>query len=211
MNILIAGIPRSGSLRLFNMVRVGLEQLFPKSEINFGYEEKFVDDPDKHFNILKVHNYSDEKKDWADVIFTTKRDLRDILASSIDFKLLNMKFLSEEAIKNFLGDVISKYDAWKQYTDLEVEYESFDENKKQVVQRVFNLLKLRVDVEEVLERLEFIKQNQGVKGKAAEYISPNHVSKKTNLSYDKRLDEETLETVQENFGDWLKFNGYVSR
>lgn len=207
MNILIAGIPRSGSLRLFNIVRLGLEQLFPKNEINYGYEDKHSLEA-KRFNILKVHSCSDKWVDWADVVFTTKRDLRDILASSLDFGMLDKRFLSEERIGIFLRDIIEKYDFWKQHSDLEVVYENYGESKKQVITRIFDILKLKVDVEEILKKLDFLTRNKGSKELVGEYITKTHISENSGLSYKERLDEESLLVVNEVFGEWIKMNGY---
>ena len=210
MNILVAGIPRSGSLRIFNIVRVGLEQLFPKHEINFGYENNFVEKSEKKFNILKVHSCDDGLRDWADVIFTTKRDLRDILASSIDFGMLDIRFLSEEKINIFLNDIVEKYNYWRQNSDLEVIFESFEENKRQVITRIFEICKLRVDVDEVLRRIDYIAENRNNKALVGEYISKKHISNKADSTYRDRLDSETLQVVQDAFADWLKMNGYLN-
>lgn len=211
MNILVAGIPRSGSLRIFNIVRLGLEQLYSRNEINFGYENKFFDMPSKKHQLLKIHSCSDNWRDWADIVFTTKRDLRDILASSIDFGMIDKRFLSEERINLFLSDIVEKYKYWKQYTDLEVIYENYDENKMQILTRIFEICKLKVDISQVLEKIDFIANNRADKSLVGEYISKKHISDRNNDTYKNRLDEESLSVVEQYFLDWLKLNGYAAR
>ena len=210
MNILVAGIPRSGSTRLYNIIRLILLQKFSFESLHCGWHDKFDLQKAGVHNIIKLHYFDQKWCDWADVIFTTKRDLRDILASSIDFGMLDIRFLSEEKINIFLNDIVEKYNYWKQNSDLEVIFESFEENKRQVITRIFEICKLRVDVDEVLRRIDYIAENRNNKALVGEYISKKHISNKADSTYRDRLDSETLQVVQDAFADWLKMNGYLN-
>jgi len=210
MNILVAGIPRSGSTRLYNIIRLILLQKFSFESLHCGWHDKFDLQKAGVHNIIKLHYFDQKWCDWADVIFTTKRDLRDILASSIDFGMLDIRFLSEEKINIFLNDIVEKYNYWKQNSDLEVIFENFEENKRQVITRIFEICKLRVDVDEVLRRIDYIAENRNNKALVGEYISKKHISNKADSTYRDRLDSETLQVVQDAFADWLKMNGYLN-
>lgn len=207
MNILVAGIPRSGSLRLFNILRIGLQQVYSKDQIHHGYEKKFIPNYNKQVNLNKMHDCLDSKRDWADFVFTTRRDLRYILASGIDFGMLK-KHLSEQEIVEFLTDVTTKHSYWKQSTDFEIPYENFEENKREFINNVFSVLNIVVDVDKILIGMAEINQKYLDKNGHLEYFSPKHISKNSHLHFSDRLDQEQVVVIEKHFKNWLISHGY---
>jgi hypothetical protein len=182
MNILVAGIPRSGSLRLFNILRLGLQQVYPKDQIHFGYEKKFVPNPNKQVNLNKMHDCLDDKRDWADFVFTTRRDLRYILASGMDFGMLKRN-LSEYEIVDFLNDVVEKHTYWSVSTDFEIPYEKFEDNKKEFISNIFSILGLMIDVDQILMDMDALKQRYVNRDRHLEYFSPRHISDNSHFHF----------------------------
>lgn len=205
MNIICAGIPRSGSTRLYSILRLGLEQNFPLNEISSQWEAAFkVGD---HHNLLKIHNFSKKWLDWSDFVFTTKRDLRYIAASAIDLMPAGT-YKTPESLVQMCKDILIMYDSWNEHSDYELVYEDFYKNETKIVDDIFKVLNLKVDIEKLLFELKEIK-NSNLNFDHTTLMHKNHISKNTGLHYTKRLSKEQYEIIEKEFKDWLICNKYI--
>lgn len=208
MNILIAGIPRSGSTRLFNIVRLGLLQHFPKNFINSHWITTFKDNPACH-NILKVHEFEDRWVKYADFIFTTKRDIRFLAASAWDHKPLGTYQIPNQLVQSMTA-VLGMYESWKPYSDYEIVYEKFSQYSEEIVSNLFSVIGLPVDVKKLLSDLDAIKNSKEMFNEDGESLMhTNHISEKTSLNYRDRLPEDFYTAVETTFMPWLEEHEYI--
>lgn len=204
MNIICAGIPRSGSTRLYNILRLGLEQNFPLEEINAQWINSFV--PGDHHNILKIHDFKKRWLDWGDFIFTTRRDLRYIAASAVDL-MPRGTYKTTGCILQMCKEILDMYEAWDEHTDYELVYEDFHNNKEKVVRTIFGILGLSVDINKLLHDLEMIRNSEKDFNKTT-LMHFKHISENTNKHYSKRLTQEQYEAINLTYRDWLDSKDY---
>ena len=207
LNILVAGMRHSGSTALFNAIRY----IFESSGIEYqsGYSEtdefkKLVIHTDS-VRIIKAHEMRDDLVDSADFIFTTKRDLRDTVASASrrNFKLLNQ-----------LGGCINygKYNCmlhmlWNGYSNFEFDFENYIENEVNELERIINFMGLAgVDVEKIAYLIRNIPTNQYEKTLLSE---EHQTDKERKLNYTHTLSAEQIRSITSNHLHWLENYGYV--
>ena len=83
--IICAGMYRSGSTWLFNVVR----HIFLSNQINpqSGYMRNIDSEDKRSVHIIKIHPYQSDIIYGDVVIFTSVRDLRDVASSAVKVKM----------------------------------------------------------------------------------------------------------------------------
>lgn len=210
MNLVIAGIPRSGSTRLFNIIRLGMLQNFNKDQINSGWVRAFTHKDGCH-NIIKVHDYDPLWVDYGKHIFTTKRDVRYIASSAYEHKPYDV-FKRPDQLVNSMRNVLEKYRTWNEVSDYELVYEDFPDHKERIVAEIFEVIGLPVDVNKLLDDLSQIgnsKNHFNEDGESLMHIQ--HFSPNTGLHYTQRLPSDFVAAINEAFMPWLIENGYEGK
>lgn len=212
MNILIAGVPRSGSTRLYNIVRLLLMQKYLPEDLYSVWHDHYDLQKERKNNIVKLHYFDQKWCDWADVIFTTKRDLRYVAASSLEYHRHRGRVYGNEVLLNFLHTVVGMHDLWRFYSDYEMVYEEYKRFWLRDIMNLAEILELEdINYENVMISVEEIKSS--LKETTFPYdwntlMSNYHVSEKTNLHFRERLTIEQTQLIEQFFGNWLNDNGY---
>lgn len=212
MNILVSGIPRSGSTRLYNIIRLILLQKNSWNDLYCCWHDHFDLQKQRKHNIIKLHYFDQKFCDWADFIFTTKRDLRDVAASSLEFNQHRGRVSDNEVLLTFLHAVMTMYELWKEYSDYEVIYEQIPKFGLRDIMNLTEILEIEnVNYGHVMSGLEDIKNSS--KSLATDYdwntlMNSYHISERTHLPFSIRLGEERTNLVNEACGSWLVENGY---
>lgn len=204
MNIVVAGIPRSGSTRLYNIVRLGFLQQYSPDLVNSEWVTNFK--PSDNQNILKIHQFSEKWLSWSDYVFTCKRDLRYIAASAIDLMPVNTYRTTDDIVK-MCREILEMYEAWSSHADYELVYEDFSENSESVVSRIFGVLGMNIDIGKLVADLNEI-GNSRERFDRRTLMHPNHISGQTKKHYSERLTREQTSVIESVFGSWLVENGY---
>lgn len=209
MNIVAAGIPRSGSTRLYNIIRLGMLQFFDKDQINAGWINNYSHQEGKH-NIVKVHDYDPKWLEYGKHIFTTKRDVRYIASSAYEHKPYD-RFTNPNQLVGSMHNVLKTYDLWKEVSHYEVVYEDFPSKKEIIVKDIFDIIGLPVDVTKLLDELSQIgnsKNRFNEDGESLMHIQ--HFSPNTHKHYRDRLPPDFAFAIENTFASWLLENGYES-
>ena len=185
MNILIGGTVRTGSTRLFNLVRLLAYQNYDKDDIrtgrwNYNWTGK------KNINICKSHECTEKWYEWADFIFVSTRNWMDIAASSIEF----MNSVNRDLEKNrvfFESIAIPYFHTWHNKADYVLPYETFEESKHTHIKNIANLLNFKIcDDQKIVETLEKYKNKEIIDHESLIFhyhISPNsHKTAKERMS-----------------------------
>ena len=157
MNILVAGQSVSGS----NLLRKIIKYIF-KNQLETA----------KQCHITKIHLYNEQIHEQSDIIFTSKRDLRDSMASgcvsmSIPTNSNHGKYYINgeltipkvELAKQIGEGMILEYNDWEKYSNYEFKYERYIEDNLAEIRSIMAFLNIKADK---LKVLEDVKSDKGV-------------------------------------------------
>lgn len=148
MLVVSAGMPRSASTWLFNLIWLLLENKYPNRELVAGWV-KDIDcsalDPSA-INLIKVHEFDETLSGQADIVIYSYRDIRDALAS------LERKFDVKPSIA--LAENLLKQDyLWREQAQCVMKYEGMLDARQTVIKLVGKTLNLKVS-SEVAEQIQ---------------------------------------------------------
>jgi hypothetical protein len=193
MNILVAGMWRSGTSRLYNLCRIISLQNFKEQEIHSCNFHKFENNSNHKINIIKIHDYHDEWYNWASFVFGTKRNIFEISASV--FECFDHWQRSKEIFsRNFEAGLKNQYHQWKNKFDLEIVFEDWELKKHFYIKEIAKLMNLKCDIDFTLNELEKLKNPNN--RCHINLMFENHISPKTDLTIKERLSEEEIELVK---------------
>lgn len=223
MNILVCGMPRSGSSLLWGLIYICLKLKFNKDDVTmdlvFNYDNLPINN--KH-NILKIHecnndSYKDsmkfsELRKWADLVIITKRDIRTCYNSLIKKKLKSnknsFKYFDDKSkqIKNIKFNENTKeicnfityncFKKWKDKTKIDYEfiYENYINNQDQEITNLKNLFDIKnISNEEIIKNFNNLK-NKWIN-------NTNHITSSNYKNYSE-LKNETINILEKNFNDF---------
>lgn len=213
MNILVAGYPRSGSTRLYNIIRLILLQKHSFDEMYCCWYDYFDEAKAKKINIVKLHYYEEKWLGWADLIFTTKRDLRYVAASCLEFNARRGRVYGDEVLLDFLNSVMAMYEGWGLHSTYQLVYENCEKN---LLREIFNLSQIlgieNTNCEQIMTDLAAIRKksiDSDVPFDWNTLMNRHHVSDKNSLHYSQRLSANQTKLINDIYGGWLKENGYI--
>lgn len=203
--ILIAGMRHSGSTALFNLIRIG--GLLSGLSVQSGYTEQVsVDDINVNEHdliILKTHEKRDDIFELADIVITTRRDLRDTVASG---KRREFNMMTKLGVLEYAKYNRTLHEIWSLDSDYEFVYEDFMQNPEQAVTSLFKFLGLDAGlVESVLEKTNNLPTDQYKRT----LLSPTHITdKERKLTFKDSLSTDELQVINKQHGKWLQHYGY---
>jgi len=203
--VLCAGMQRSGSTWLFNVLRY--------CYMNAGYKT-YSDHPDDYdpsvpayVHVLKLHRYHPDYHASADYVFSTYRDVRDAVASKMRRNLI--KHTTEAAVKSALQMINEECLPWHPYANLEVRYEDMIKDRPAVVEAVIRALGLKgVNAAEVNRDVEKLRMMALGGRDRTTQLWPDHVTDGRVGSFKGTLSPEAVCAIEEVAGDWLTEHGY---
>lgn len=159
MNIVIAGIKRSGSTVQFNLVRLALiEAGHSVSTQTYG----------SGTNIYKTHPFRRDLAEHADFILLTDRDNKDIQASLDRFYLSKDEYKPLKVMRGWLN-------RWKQYPHLIQSYYLWESDPLEFTKQIIEYTGLDVNPEIVLNKFNKIEPPK--KGYDPEtFLFHNHIT-----------------------------------
>lgn len=148
MRIVVAGMGRAGSSVLWKMVGEILS--LNGADIPSGAATKIDEALASDAFLLKWHSYQKRIYDWADLVITPRRDIREVVDS---YQRLLPRIKNEEHLRNVCGEAISLYDGWKDLSSYEMVYERFRDNPENAVQEIAGSLGLECSPCQVLDKV----------------------------------------------------------
>jgi len=184
MKIAVVGMPQSGSTALFNIITGIFEAIGARYE-SYLYaprgharinstdhrlvaDSTFLEYADRVWNehantvIIKEHHYDEFLKEWADLVFLSKRDIRDSIASRRRRgKMLNSKGKKLLGEHSYDASSFEGFKEWCSYlvndcyldwlpADYEFSYERYVEKPEAVVSNVACLLNIGMPEENAI-------------------------------------------------------------
>jgi hypothetical protein len=201
--VLVASMPRSGSTWLFNCVK----ELIAHSNKSL-YSCWIGDYDDKNsaeIHLVKVHDPTPELSEKADLILSTRRDIREVAAS-----LVRMEWdqKGDEFFAQLSWVINTVHPYWFERTDFEIEYNRILLTPALVVEEVGHSLKVVINP----------KKSAVIANKLANLQSPQEYDKNTQLhpnhraevaqKYTEILSKKTINEINNIYGSWLDCYNY---
>lgn len=204
--IVIAGMRHSGSTALFNIVRLALKQRGADfvSFYSEGIQSERLHDPSCPLLLIKTHEFRDDVASRASMVITTRRDLRDTVASA-----KRRKFPTYER----LGGAVeyAKYnrtlhDIWHRHSDYEFVYETYMAEPLAEMTKLFRFIGLDgLDVAAVHAEVSTLPVDQYRES----LLSPVHITDPEHLlSFKDSLVESEIARINRDHTAWLQRYGY---
>ncbi|MHB0937195.1 MAG: hypothetical protein ACYC6A_12470 [Armatimonadota bacterium] len=206
--ILCAGMRRSGSTWLYNVLRYCYLNAGCRTYGDYAKEYDASVPADAH--VVKVHPFNRELCGQAKHVFTTIRDLRDAVASMVRFKLAQN---TPAGIAHAARTLITReYETWAPYSDMEIRYEEMVRDRPGTIAKVLRVLELPdVDPLEVQRDIEKLTRMALPARDRATQLWPRHLTDGRLGSYGDTLSPRLVEIVEDVAGDWLAEHGYTER
>ena len=216
--ILSAGMNRSASTLMFNIVRLILENNFNTNEINSCWVKDFNSMPDKKYNLIKIHLYDDEIATKSNCTFYSYRDVRDAVAS------IQRKFNQKPTMRRF-DSIIEAHENWHKVADMNFEYELIKDHIGVVVKQIEDMLRIKkiIGHENVLDKAQlqiFIRRLNDLKFEAKEGESDsqeyhalnqyhkNHITDGRSGLWRDQIDKNLINKVMGKYSWWFEKYGY---
>jgi hypothetical protein len=211
-NVLVAGMEQSGSTLLFNIIR----QIFLQKTIELYscFYTDYVLSNYKDYQLVKIHNYNENIKNWARVIITTRRDIRDAIASHIR---RYGRYIPVEAIHHRL---MTDYYGWEKVSNYEFVYEKYMNNKIIIIQELISVLGGidGIDIGEIIKYVDALPASESLPEKEQNgkfydevtLLTKAHFTNKGQIGgYKNVLTEEEESMLNALACKWLSAKGYV--
>jgi len=203
--ILISTMPRSGSTWLFNCVHKIFKEY--ETDIYSCWIEDYNPSHSSEIHIVKVHNCEHRLSSQADVIISTRRDVRNVCTSLIRMGWLKNE---EEQIVKYVDNIVKfVHPFWHERCNLEIEYSDIIDGGESVVIDVAKLLGLNLNQKKSSEiyRALLNMKNPDKHDKETQ-LHPNHRAKKR-TDYHDTLNKTALSLINEKYSWWFKKYGYL--
>lgn len=95
----------------------------------------------------------------------------------------------------------------EKHVDLEIQYEEIKANKLKQVERILNILKLKIEAKELLNEVEKLPIPKKGHDEKTQYWE-NHITDGGCYTYNKTIPDK-IEEIEIEFGNWIEELGYV--
>lgn len=207
--VLVAGMVHSGSTALYNVVRLAMKNAGVPFVSGYAEQEgaKQTALSSGDARLIKIHEYRDDIAGMADFVITTRRDLRDTVASAARRKF--PAYRTRGGAVAYARYNRSLYDVWAERSDYEFVYERFMQSPVPVIQEVLSALGLDdIDATTIFEEVRALPTDDYT----TTLLSPSHVTDPQRVhTYADTLSLEHLREIEEQHFEWLsKFDYRIS-
>lgn len=204
--VLIAGIPRSGSTWLYNIVRIMLQGRY--ASVNAQWIEDIGECELSEANVIKLHEPDLNWQQRANRILLSKRDLRDIAAS-----LVSMGWARSDAdLIDAARNARQMHDFWASYASLDLRYEDALADRIHAVRQVASALSFDLSDDELAEIAAKVPQKANFVGSGGydpmTLLHPNHVNDGRAGRWREQIAPRVADAIWDENSTWLKANGY---
>ena len=199
--VLSAGIMRSGSTMIYNVLRQILLIKYGDG-LAAGWQNDMANPPVGDFYLIKTHNIAPFFEANPEHIFFTYRDLRVVEVS------MNKFFgtpLSAEAI----GYYILEYYRARENGATTIKYEELIKNPKSYILAIANSLKINVNVDAICDKVLNLKPPiDGVEYSKETLLHPEHITGTKDDEWRKLMPDEMQNKIRQDYAWWFEKCGY---
>lgn len=199
--VVSAGMPRSGSTLLFNMLREIMEARWG-TDLRSCWQAELASIASGRAYLVKTHLLYGFYRWRANHSFYSYRDIRTAAVSRIKKKrqVLDIHFFRKH---------IAQYELAKRHCNLCFSYEDLTESKDATVAQLASKLGIAVEPEKILSRLDALTlPEEGVRYCQRTLLHPNHITNTGAEEWREVLPASLQREIHEEFGWWFKECGY---
>ena len=204
--ILVAGMRQSGSTALFNIVRFMFEAKGIDIDTGYSEGEDFIELPSTAHRprLIKTHELREDLIASASFIFTTRRDLRNTVASAARREFYLLKALLGPV--NYANYNRRLHDQWRIHSQFEFVYEAFVTDESATIDQIFRTLGFDdIDIDQIRRKVHNIPQDQYDQT----LLSPTHITDpEQKLTFEDTLKPSVVQTIEAHNHAWLARFGY---
>ena len=199
--IVSAGMPRSGSTLLFNVVR---ELLMIKWErhLTAGWEGDFLSLPAGEAYLVKTHKFNSFYRLRSNRSFYSYRDIRSAIASRV-------KKTGETVGIEFVRRQIKQYQIARRHCDGSFSYERLTQDLGNVIIDVAGILGISCDPERIRTKvIQLPLPASECRYSPVTLLHPNHFTQTSPTDWRRLLPESLQKEIVEEFAWWFEECGY---
>ncbi len=200
--IFSAGMPRSGSTLMYNIIRQILMQHYDGT-LSSGWVEEIFDLPQADTFLIKAHNLDKFQLIRANCIFYSYRDMRDALVS------LSRKFGCQPSLE-IARKWIEQYKIAEKHAQMMVRYEDMVMDIPTTVHAIAQHLQIQIDVSRVIASLPVMDAQDVIDGQYSKVtlLHRNHATGTICGEWRTVLDKKLQKQLASEFSDWFQLNRY---
>ncbi len=201
--VLCAGIPRSGSTWVYNAARLLLQR---EAAVHGAWVERWDEHDPAPVHLVKLHEPDEALADRADVILTSRRDLRDIAASA-----LQRGWTSEADAVSFLERVVRLHAWWCSRSSWELAYEMLLEDPVAAVRELAGVLGADPGAAPAVRgEIDALREPAASAGwDERTLLHPEHLADGRAGYYRQVLPPALIDEINARFATWLQAHGYA--
>lgn len=204
--IVVAGMRHSGSTVLFNIIRLAFEALELPLFSCFSEYDHCIERMIGHhgYGLIKTHEIIDDVLPIADIVITTRRDLRDTVASA---KRRKFYLLDEIGSSGYAEYNRKLHDLWEKHSNHVFHYENFMTEPLETLDKLFRVIGIRgLDYAAIYEAATNIPVDDYEKT----LLTPSHITDPHRVKYfTNTLTHEEISTIESTNESWLCRYGYM--
>jgi hypothetical protein len=220
--VICGGMGRSGSTWQFNVAKMIFEQL-GHDDIGAGWVDDLPVFADHKLVLVKIHQYDPALAARSDLVLTSYRDLRDVLASS------QRCFNRPPSVASAKMSVWH-FEQWRAIADHVLRYEDLLERGKPAVadEMIDAILaagdeatrrpdvRSRFSGQQIADAVEALRPDRGRGDREQDQATNNglyvnHITDGRQGSWQGQLPDEIVSGVESACGRWMRAHGYLSR
>lgn len=195
-----AGLPRSGSTWLFNVLR---EVLYVKygSRLYSFWEEDLESTPANAVILVKTHTLNSYYTQYAQKSFFTYRDIRTVAVSN--FRMFQQT-ISMASIRAYMREFVIAQNT----CDMLIRYEDLREWPIDVIKNIAQHLRIEVDAEDIHKEVASLKPPTGSTYSKKTLLHPYHFTHTGDKDWHELIPQELQQQIHKEYRWWFKEFNY---
>lgn len=206
--VLCAGVMRSGSTWAYNATRF-LLQAERAAPVYGSWISDYDPSRTEKFHVVKIHEGNNSIAIRAQVIITSHRDLRDIVASA----WLKEWIHTEEQALKFVSDAVVCHTFWRSRGALDLQYETIRDAPLSAIMKIADRLDCEetIDFPGILAKIDALPMpNLGEAPDPVTLLHTRHRMDGRNGYFTEVVPSAVIARIEKVFGKWLKEHRFVT-
>lgn len=210
MNIVMAGMHRSGTTWLFNVLRL---LVCEGGNCYCVFVQDFDPRQMRAVNVVTAHRFDGDLVRMADVLLLTHRDVRDVVASAVRIGILEPR---REVVLSWLDNMVEwEYERWRPYANLDITYWEAQFDRTTWIRKVAEAIGVTAD-EARASRIRDEVETIGLGSRTLErydpvtHLHPRHVTNGVPGTFGETLSPDIVEAIERRFPGYVYLRGEIT-
>lgn len=201
---LCAGMPRSGSTWLYNVVRILCQDNYDKPYTCWVADFQRPTYEKSDAAVVKVHGRNIEFMKFEPIVLTCHRDLRDVAAS-----LVLKRWNRVDSVVDGLSTVVPAYWHWAQHAVFDFEYEDLLTDPVGLAREVIIATGLSGDAQAIVDEISTLSNKTAATYDKQNLLHHNHSTRRVSGYHMDVLPPEVVQRLETVYHDYFTKLGYL--